>query len=400
LKSQEEVRNMLALKKKKFFGIIIGSMVLGMVLAIGLSALFFWRQDTVLLSQSKYDAMTEMAGKYEKTEQLSQLIQQNYYLPVEEGNLMEGVYRGLFQGLKDPYSEYLTAEEYEELMIHTLGEFEGIGVTITADENGNIIVVSTIEGTPADLAGLKTGDIITMVDGDPYTGMELSKAAQAMRGEKGTQVTITYWRAGVMKEETLTRATIIGQSIYSKILENDIGYLRITQFEKNTAVDFEREFRGLQSRDVQGIVIDIRNNGGGIMDSGIAIADMLIGQGTITYLENQKGERTYYNSDSSMVDIPYVLLVNEGTASTSEILAAAVKDNEGGQLVGSRTFGKGVVQSVEQLPDGDAMKLTILQYFSPDGDVIHGKGIQPDISMEDQEETPNDEVLEKALSLF
>lgn len=391
---------MLALKKKKFFGIIIGSMVLGMVLAIGLSALFFWRQDTVLLSQSKYDAMTEMAGKYEKTEQLSQLIQQNYYLPVEEGNLMEGVYRGLFQGLKDPYSEYLTAEEYEELMIHTLGEFEGIGVTITADENGNIIVVSTIEGTPADLAGLKTGDIITMVDGDPYTGMELSKAAQAMRGEKGTQVTITYWRAGVMKEETLTRATIIGQSVYSKILENDIGYLRITQFEKNTAVDFEREFRGLQSRDVQGIVIDIRNNGGGIMDSGIAIADLLIGQGTITYLENQKGERTYYNSDSSMVDIPYVLLVNEGTASTSEILAAAVKDNEGGQLVGSRTFGKGVVQSVEQLPDGDAMKLTILQYFSPDGDVIHGKGIQPDISMEDQEETPNDEVLEKALSLF
>jgi len=391
---------MLALKKKKFFGIIIGSMVLGMVLAIGLSALFFWRQDTVLLSQSKYDAMTEMAGKYEKTEQLSQLIQQNYYLPVEEGNLMEGVYRGLFQGLKDPYSEYLTAEEYEELMIHTLGEFEGIGVTITADENGNIIVVSTIEGTPADLAGLKTGDIITMVDGDPYTGMELSKAAQAMRGEKGTQVTITYWRAGVMKEETLTRATIIGQSVYSKILENDIGYLRITQFEKNTAVDFEREFRGLQSRDVQGIVIDIRNNGGGIMDSGIAIADLLIGQGTITYLENQKGERTYYNSDSSMVDIPYVLLVNEGTASTSEILAAAVKDNEGGQLVGTKTFGKGVVQSVEQLPDGDAMKLTILQYFSPDGDVIHGKGIQPDISMEDQEETPNDEVLEKALSLF
>lgn len=391
---------MLALKKKKFFGIIIGSMVLGMVLAIGLSALFFWRQDTVLLSQSKYDAMTEMAGKYEKTEQLSQLIQQNYYLPVEEGNLMEGVYRGLFLGLKDPYSEYLTAEEYEELMIHTLGEFEGIGVTITADENGNIIVVSTIEGTPADLAGLKTGDIITMVDGDPYTGMELSKAAQAMRGEKGTQVTITYWRAGVMKEETLTRATIIGQSVYSKILEEDIGYLRITQFEKNTAVDFEREFRGLQKQDVRGIVIDIRNNGGGIMDSGIAIADLLMGQGTITYLENQKGERTYYNSDSSMVDIPYVLLINEGTASTSEILAAAVKDNEGGQLVGTKTFGKGVVQSVEQLPDGDAMKLTILQYFSPDGDVIHGKGIQPDISMVDQEETPNDEVLEKALSLF
>lgn len=391
---------MLALKKKKFFGVMIGSMVLGMVLAIGLGALFLWRQDTVLLSQSKYDAMAEMAGKYEKTEQLSQLIQQNYYLPVEEGNLMEGVYRGLFQGLKDPYSEYLTAEEYEELMIHTLGEFEGIGVTITADENGNIIVVSTIEGTPADLAGLKTGDIITMVDGEPYTGLELSKAAQAMRGEKGTQVTITYWRAGVMKEETLTRATIIGQSVYSKILEEDIGYLRITQFEKNTAVDFEREFRGLQKQDVRGIVIDIRNNGGGIMDSGIAIADLLMGQGTITYLENQKGERTYYNSDSSMVDIPYVLLINEGTASTSEILAAAVKDNEGGQLVGTKTFGKGVVQSVEQLPDGDAMKLTILQYFSPDGDVIHGKGIQPDISMVDQEETPNDEVLEKALSLF
>jgi carboxyl-terminal processing protease len=184
------------------------------------------------------------------------------------------------------------------------------------------------------------------------------------------------------------------------MLDNNIGYLRITQFEKNTAKDFEHEFQHLEQQGARGIVIDIRNNGGGILDSGIDIADQLLGQGTITYLEDQGGKRTYYNSQASMVATPYVLLINEGTASTSEILAAAVRDNGGGKLIGTKSFGKGVVQSVEKLQDGAAMKLTVLQYYSPKGDVIHGNGVHPDVQVLDLEETPEDEVLEKAIQIL
>lgn len=344
--------------------------------------------------------MRYMTDKYKKTEELYGLIQNNYYLAVEDDPLLEGIYKGLFYGLNDPYSEYLTSREYEELMISTMGEFEGIGVTITADSNGNIVVVSTIEGTPAEQAGLKTGDVITIVDKEPYSGAQLSKAAAAMRGEKGTKVTITYWRDGSSTDVVITRAKIIDQSVYSKILAGDIGYIRITQFEKNTDKDFEIALNQLEDSNVKGIIIDLRNNGGGLIDSGIQIADMLLGEGTITYLENNKKERTYYNSDEAATAIPYLLLINEGTASTSEILAAAIQDNEGGRVIGTKSFGKGVVQSVEMLPDGDAIKLTIMQYYSPKGKVIHGKGVVPEITIEDIDETTIDEPLEKAIQLL
>ena len=391
---------MVAIRKRKFIFLIMISVIVGFVVAGVIGTVFLISNDSVILSNKQYENLKYMTDKYSKTEQLYNTIQENYYKTVEDEPLLEGMYKGLFYGLKDPYSEYLTSREYQDLMVNTMGEFEGIGVTITGDSNGNIVIVSTIEGTPADQAGLKTGDVITMVDNEPYSGAELSKAASAMRGEKGTKVTITYWRGGVTTDVILTRAKIIDQSVYSKILSEDVGYIRITQFEKNTDKDFEAVLKELEGANVKGIIIDIRNNGGGLIDSGIEIADMLLGEGTITYLENNQKERTYYNSNDSTTSIPYILLINEGTASTSEILAAAVQDNGGGTVLGTKSFGKGVVQSVEMLPDGDAIKLTVMQYYSPKGNTIHGKGVIPEIVVENIEETVKDEPLEKAIELL
>lgn len=391
---------MVAIRKRKFIFLIMISVIVGFVVAGVIGTVFLITNDSVILSNKQYENLKYMTDKYSKTEQLYNTIQENYYKTVEDEPLLEGMYKGLFYGLKDPYSEYLTSREYQDLMVNTMGEFEGIGVTITGDSNGNIVIVSTIEGTPADQAGLKTGDVITMVDNEPYSGAELSKAASAMRGEKGTKVTITYWRGGVTTDVILTRAKIIDQSVYSKILSEDVGYIRITQFEKNTDKDFEAVLKELEGANVKGIIIDIRNNGGGLIDSGIEIADMLLGEGTITYLENNQKERTYYNSNDSTTSIPYILLINEGTASTSEILAAAVQDNGGGIVLGTKSFGKGVVQSVEMLPDGDAIKLTVMQYYSPKGNTIHGKGVIPEIVVENIEETVKDEPLEKAIELL
>lgn len=391
---------MIAIRKKKFILLIMVALVLGLALAVGIGAVFLIGNGTVILSDNQYQTMKYMTEKYEKAEQLYATIQENYYITVEDEPLLEGIYKGLLWGLNDPYSEYLTSREYEDLMVNTMGEFEGIGVTITADANGNIVVVSTIEGTPADQAGLKTGDVITMVDKEPFSGSQLSKAAGAMRGEKGTRVTITYWRDGVTTDVVLTRAKIIDKSVYSKMLTEDLAYIRITQFEKNTDKDFRLTLSQLEEAGVKGIIIDLRNNGGGLIDSGIKIADMLLGEGTITYLENNKKERTYYNSDDSATGIPYLLLINEGTASTSEILAAAIQDNQGGRVIGTKSFGKGVVQSVEMLADGDALKLTVMQYYSPKGKTIHGKGVTPEVIVEDIEATPLDEPLEKAIQLL
>ncbi|MDX9887774.1 MAG: S41 family peptidase [Anaerovoracaceae bacterium] len=391
---------MIAIRKKKFILLIMVALILGFALAGGIGAIFLLTNDSVILSDRQYQTMKYMTEKYDKTEQLYTAIQDNYYIGVEDDPLLEGIYKGLLWGLNDPYSEYLTSREYEDLMVSTMGEFEGIGVTITADTNGNIVVVSTIEGTPADQAGLKTGDVITMVDKEPYNGSQLSKAAGAMRGEKGTRVTITYWREGVTTDVVLTRAKIVDKSIYSKMLTEDLAYIRITQFEKNTDKDFQLTLNQLEESGVKGIIIDLRNNGGGLIDSGINIADMLLGEGTITYLENNKKERNYYNSEDSATTIPYILLINEGTASTSEILAAAIQDNRGGRIIGTKSFGKGVVQSVEMLADGDALKLTVMQYYSPKGNIIQGKGVTPDVIVEDIEETPLDEPLEKAIQLL
>lgn len=358
------------------------------------------RDGMTVVSTENYSEMQQICQKYEKLEMLYQYLNSRYYKELDPEKMMIGIYKGLFESTGDPYTQYLTPEEYEKALETATGDFFGVGVSMTAAD-GKIVVMSTMEGSPAEQAGIQTGDCIVAVDGVSYSGTELNEAAAAMRGALNTKVTISYQRGDQLLETTLVRKKITTQSVYSRFLSSDIGYIRITSFETSTAADFETELHRMEVSGASGVVIDVRNNGGGIVDSGLAIADMLLPEGTMIYLEDRNGDRVYKNSDENCTSLPYVLLVNGGTASTSEILAAAIKDNHGGKLVGEQTFGKGIVQSLEQLNDGSgALKITVQQYFSPNGKTIHGVGVSPDYEVSLPQDAAEDTQLEKAVELL
>ena len=340
--------------------------------------------------------------------ELQKTIEENYYVPVDRDALFQGIYKGLFHGIGDPYSAYLTKKEYEELMISTSGEYQGIGVTVEPQENGYINVVAPIEGTPADQAGILPRDKIIRVDDEDFDASSIDMAVQRMRGKPGTPVKITVLRGMEEVDFNLIRASIVLETIKTEMLEPDIGYIRITSFEERTSDDFRKALKELVSRGIKGLVIDLRDNPGGLVDSSVEIADRLLSEGIITYTEDRRGSKVYYKSDSNHIEIPYTVLINGNSASASEILAGAIKDNEGGVLIGTRTYGKGIIQSISRLESGDAVKLTVMQYFSPNGSIIHKVGIEPDYVVEITEDDfvdgmltrQNDRQLQKALEVL
>lgn len=392
---------MLMIKKRNFIFIVIVSILVGVLLTGGL--LYFLGLASggyVAITGEEYDNYKATKQKYSKLAELEKYIEDYYYVPVDGDALEEGMYKGLFWGLNDPYSAYLTAEEYEEILISTTGEYQGIGVTIAPDESGYINVVSPIEDSPAQKAGVKSGDKIIGVEGKSYDGSTIDGAVAAMRGKPGTKIDISVLRAGEMLEFSITRANIVMQTVKSSVLEDNIGYIRITSFEEKTAEDFKNHLREMEMKGVKGFVLDLRNNGGGLVDSSVEIADMLLEEGIITYTEDRKGEKHTYNSKSGATKLPYVVLINEGTASSSEILTGAIKDNEGGKIVGTTSYGKGIIQSIEKLSNGDAVKMTVMQYFSPKGNAIHNIGIEPDETVELLAEDETDKQLERAIELL
>lgn len=382
------------INKSKFTILIIAAVVLGAVVCFAVMQILMMQGvGEVKITQEEYKRLTYMDQKYSKAEKLMTEASDKFYKDVSEEDLLIGVYKGIFSGLDDVYSSYMTKEEYESWMATTLGEFQGIGVTFNENDKGEFVILSTNPGSPAEKNGMKAGDIITKVDGKTFENADTIGAA--MRGEAGTEVKITYVRDGKESVVTLVRAKIVTQSVSSKMLDGDIGYIKISAFEEATAKDFETALADIEVKTPKGLIIDIRDNGGGLVNSGTQIADHLIGKGTITYLQDRNGEKQYIDSDSDRTNIPYILLVNENSASTSEILAAAVKDNGPGKIVGVTTYGKGVVQSTTKLEDGSAYKLTIMQYFSPKGNAIHDKGVKPDYEVKGE-----DAQLNKAIELL
>ena len=228
----------------------------------------------------------------------------------------------------------------------------------------------------------------------------METVSAALKGKAGTKVRVTYDRDGKEREVTIKRAKIISQTVESKMLENRIGYMALSSFEEHTAEDFKKQLADLQKKGAKSLIIDLRDNGGGLVDSGTEIADVFLGEGTITYLQNRKGQKQYIKSDADKIQVPCVFLVNENTASTSEILAAAVKDDGTNPLVGTTTFGKGIVQSTQQRQDGSAVKLTTMQYFSPKGNAIHEKGVKPDYVVKNSKQSKEDKQLNKAIELL
>lgn len=388
---------MMRIKKRNFIFVLVTAMLIG-VFSSG-AGFFIWSKatDQMIISSQEYKAYTKVKEDYGKLSALQAMIEQYYYTDVDEDKLYEGIYKGLFAGLDDPYSYYMNASEYENLQISTTGEFSGVGVTLAADSEGYICVVAPIEDTPAAKAGIRPGDRITKVDGVSYSGAQLDEAVQKMRGPAGQTVTLTVLRDGKEKEYTMKRANIVMQTVKSELLDGDIAYIRITSFEKNTAEDFRKALRDFEVAGVKGLIVDLRDNPGGLVDSAVAVADELLPAGTVAYTQNRQGDKEYYKTKGSGTNLPYVLLINGGSASASEILAGAVQDNKGGTLVGTTSYGKGIIQSITPLEDGSgaAVKMTILQYFSPNGNVIHKKGITPDYVVELPEGTIVNEDLDR-----
>ena len=385
-----------ALKKRQYTAIIL---IAGIV--IGMSAMWVITSCAggfIKVNAAGYENMLKVYKKYSKLEEIYSYIDENYYTDVDDDKLMEGIYSGLVKALDDPYSSYMSKDKFKEWNSDISGEFGGIGVTFTKDDNGEFLIVSVIDDTPAYKAGIRAGDTIEAVDGKTYDDM--NDIVAVIRGKEGTSLKLTYKRDDSKKTVTIVRDTIQIESVKSEVRKDNIGYIRISSFIETTAEDFKKALSEMESAKVKGMVIDIRNNGGGLVNEGLEVADELLGKCTLVCYVDNKGNKTYSYSDKDKTDIPYVLLVDGATASTSEILTAAVRDNNGGKIVGTKTFGKGIIQNTSQFKDGSALKLTVMQYLSPDGNEIHKKGVKPDYVVKLKKNDDTDYQLNKAVELL
>jgi len=339
--------------------------------------------DKVVITKKEYQELTGIRSQFADALALKQIVQKDFYKDTTNVDFGTEFKRSVFQALGDPYSVYFSKKEFQSFQEMNAGTYGGIGVIVAPGEDGRITVVSPIENTPGERAGLKPGDQILKVDGKDVSGDKIDEAVSKMKGVPGTAVTLTIQKKGAsIVDVKLTREQIVIKSARSEELGNGMGYLKLNSFDDKSAAEFKTNLDGLMAKNIKGLIIDLRNNPGGNLDQCVKIADLLLGEQTIVVTKDRAGHQDVEKSDANKINIPYVLLVNEGSASASEILTGAVKDTKSGVVIGTKTFGKGIVQEVDGLPDGSGYKLTVAQYFTPNGSYIHGKGIQPDITIE------------------
>lgn len=351
-------------------------------------------------------AETESVANEKTTEKLGVLentIKQYFWQDVDESTLEEGVYKGLLESLDDPYSVYYTHDELVQLQQQTEGIYYGIGAYISQDnEMGYVRVSKIIKNTPAEASGLQQDDYIYKVDGEDMQGKDSSYVVSKIKGEAGTKVTITVVREGATDpiDIEVERQKIESPTVEYQMLDNDMAYIQITEFDLVTTEQFEEAYKQAQAGGMKGLILDLRSNPGGNLSTVCDIARMILPKGLIVYTEDKYGKREEYTCDgANQIKVPLVVLANGYSASASEILAGAVKDYGIGTLVGTTTYGKGIVQKVINLSDGSAVKLTVSNYFTPNGNNIHKIGIDPDVEVEfDAEQYKNgvDNQLEKA----
>ena len=359
---------------------LIYSIILVIVTIICTSMFQITLGNKVIISKNLY----ELYSKYDKLLGLENVIESEYYQKVSEEDLIDGALKGLFEGLNDPYSQYYT-DEFQTLKEQTSGSFVGIGVYIGVNsENDKITIISPIEGSPAQKSGIKSGDVVVKVNGKSIESKTVDEVIKQIKGKENTTVNLTVERDGKEIDFDITRKTIVTKSVSSEVKEDNIGYLRITSFDENTYKEFKENLSNLKEKGIKGLVIDLRDNPGGLLDVCVDIADDLIGEGTIVYTKDNSGKKEYYKSDKNELDMPMAVLINGGSASASEILTAALVDNNKAIAIGETSFGKGLVQSVKGLKDGTGYKLTTAQYFTPNDNYINGKGITPKIQEKDK----------------
>ena len=325
-----------------------------------------------------------------KMELLMQLIDQYYMYDISVDDMRTGAYKGLLEGLGDPYTCFYTKEEFDALMESTTGTYYGIGAVVQQNlKTMYITIVKPYVDGPAYNAGMLPGDIIYMVDDVDVTGMDINNVVAMMKGPEGTQVKVTVVREGEADPVDLfiTRAKIEIETIEYEMLEHDIGYILISGFEEPTPKQFKEAINDLQKQGMKGLVLDLRDNGGGLLDAVVEMLDYILPKGMIVYTEDKYGNREEYKgTDKDVLDIPMTVLINGNSASAAEIFAAAMQDYKAATLVGTTSFGKGIVQTILPLTDGTAVKITISRYFTPNGVCIHGEGVTPDIEVELKDE--------------
>lgn len=368
----------------KRFGKIILSLVL--IGAIGFSG--FMLGTNLDLGQGMKADDKELIGEMES---LKGLLDKNFLFDYEEEDLYNGALKGMFANLGDPYTSYYPAEEFTKLMENLDGRYKGIGVTVSASKEGTIKVIQVFEDSPAKEAGMKSGDIIKSVEGKEFDATELDKAVGLIRGEPGTKVKLEVIRISEDKPEgeeipmMVERRDVKVDTVFAKnisIGDKNIGYLRLSAFDDITWDDFKEKYSKLKNSDIDGLVLDLRNNPGGSLDVCLNIADTFLDEGVIVTTEDKNGNVITEKSDADMDDIPMVTLINENSASASEILAGAFKDRGRSKIVGKKSFGKGIVQKLFPLENGAGAKITISEYKTPNGEKINKIGVKPDVEVE------------------
>ena len=387
------------MKDKKSFvkGALFGA--LAMLLIAGLVSC------GVKLGDSSKEAVTSETE--EKIAELKKLIDENYLHDVDEEELQEGIYKGYISGLDDPYSVYYDEEETKSFYETTEGEYDGIGAVLSQNmDTGIITLVQIYDDSPAMKAGLQDEDILYKVDKEEVTGEDLTEVVSHIKGEKGTTVDITVLR-GEENEEvtvTVTRDTIQAQTVEYRMLEDNLGYIAVSEFDSVTYDQYQQALEDLQNQGMQGLIVDLRNNPGGNLSTVCDMLDLMLPEGLIVYTEDKDGNRQEMTSDDEhQFNLPMTVLMNGNSASASEIYAGAIQDYGLGKIVGTQSYGKGVVQQIFDLKDGTCVKLTIAEYFTPNGRNINGEGITPDVEVEYEKDENNpdaDNQLEKAMEIL
>jgi len=363
------------------------------------------------VQQRQYNGVLSDSSHVQKIEYLEKMIDQEYLGEVDNAEMAEGIYAGLVYGLGDVYSRYYTADEYAQETASTDGAYAGIGVSIQKNKNGGVQIAECYEGGPGAEAGLQTGDVITAINDTDVTDMELSDVVSLIRENKDKTIVLTVFRENEEKsrEISVDVTDVELPSVFGEMLDKKTGYIQITQFTGVTPQQYKDMFAELKDKGMERLVIDLRDNPGGLLTSVCDILREILPEGLIVYTEDKYGNREEETCDGKhQLDMPLAVLVNENSASASEIFAGAVQDHEVGTIVGTTTYGKGVVQELRQLSDGSAVKLTVSNYYTPNGNSINKVGIKPDVEVKLASELLNkdeitheeDNQLQKALDVI
>ncbi len=362
--------------KIKKFPFIMGIFLLIFVTAgITMIILTFGDEKVQSIAPSKYPQFEKLYSTYET-------IKKDYYKDIDDEKLVNGAIEGMITGLEDPYSTYMNQEEAKSFNESISSSFEGIGAEIQ-EQDGKIMVVSPIKGSPAEKAGIKPNDIIQSVDGKSIEGLSATEAVLKIRGEKGTKVVLTISRAGESKPISITivRDTIPIETVYTEMLDDGIAKIQVTSFSEHTVDELRTALNEMNKKDMKALILDLRGNPGGLLDQAIEMASIFVPNGEVVLqVENRNGEKEVYKSENDgEFDLPVVVLIDNGSASASEIVAAAVSESADIPLIGVKSFGKGTVQSAQDFKDGSNLKFTAFKWLTPEGNWIHKKGIAPDI---------------------